>query len=271
MKSRSLEAWRVSARIFGLTFKARLEYRADFLLSIAVGVIWQLSLIVFVTVLLGRFHGMGGWSTDAVLIIVAIRVLSHGLYVLLFGRVYTLAHIVQEGRIDGFLLRPLPVYRQVQLSQFPTTSIGDLIVGVSLFTSVVSSSAHGWSWLEIGYLVCAVAGGTLMEAAIFTAISSAALHFPSANYWATWVGELMSTFGGYPLKILPGAISALFTYVVPLAFISYFPAAVLTDKTDGIGVPLAFAAAAPLFGLGAFIGAHKLWNHSLRYYSGVNG
>ena len=74
-----------------------MEYRTEFLLNIAIGAIWQMSVIVFATVLLARFTGMGGWDSSDVLLIPAIRMLAHGLFVLLLGRVHFIGRQVQEG------------------------------------------------------------------------------------------------------------------------------------------------------------------------------
>lgn len=265
------KGWSVAGRIVGISFRAQLEYRADFLLSVSVGAIWQLSVIVFATVLLGRFPGMSGWPSDAVLLIASMRMLSHAMNVLFFGRAHHMAGLVQNGRIDGFLLRPLPVFRQVQLSVFPTNALGDLVVGVSMFTFAVLTVSLDWTAARIGYLVAGLAGGTLMEAAVFVTLSAFHLHYPSSSYWSVWTEELLSTFGSYPLAVFPRLVSGLFTFVLPLAFIAYFPAAVLTGHDGGLGVPFPVAAAAPLIGLAAFVGARVLWNRSLRHYTGVNG
>ena len=268
---RFLRSWRLVLRISALTFRAQLEYRTDFVMRIALGVAWQVSIIVFATVLLGNFPGMGGWPSRAVLLIAAMRMMSHAFFELFFGRSLELAALVQEGFVDVYLLRPMPVYRQVQLASFPSNAIGDLLVGVSISVIAVRESHLHWGLAHASYGVLALLGGTLVEAAIFTTLSSAHLHFPAASAWSNWVEELMGTFGYYPLKFLPTVISGAFTFVLPLAFIAYFPVAILTGNTAGLGVPVAFAAWAPGVGLLAYVGSRLIWNRSLRYYSGVNG
>lgn len=266
-----LSQWMLAIRILGLTFRAQLEYRSEFIANIAFGIAWQLSVIVFVTVLLGRFPGMAGWSADAVYLIAAIRMLSHGLFAVFFDRHYQLATLVQEGRLDAFLLRPMPVYRQVQLAFFPSNALGDLLVGISMFTVAAWRVQIHWTAGRIGYVVASVIGATLMEGAVFTTLSCAHLHFPSAGAWSVWVEELFSTFGNYPLSMLPPVISRAFTYVLPLAFIAYLPAAILTVHTNDLGVPHVIALCAPLVGLISFVGSRRLWNMSLRRYTGVSG
>jgi ABC-2 type transport system permease protein len=268
---RGVRAARVVWRITKLNFKARLEYRGEFLMGVAIGAIWQVSIIVFASVLLTRFPGLGGWSSSDVLLIASMRMLAHGLYVLFLGRIQYMNILVQEGIVDPCLIRPMPVYRQVQLAFFPVNAIGDLVVAVGLFAAALQRSSLDWTAGRITYVVAGVLGGMLVEAALFTALAAAAFHFPATSYWAQWLEELMGTFGSYPLSILPKVASAAFTFVVPLAFTAYFPAGVLTGHGGDMGVPRALAVAAPFIGLVAFVLSRLLWNWSLSRYTGVNG
>jgi ABC-2 type transport system permease protein len=159
----------------------------------------------------------------------------------------------------------------VQLAVFPANGLGDLAVGFSLFAGAIVRSGLDWTPGRIAYLAAAVAGGTLVISAVFTAISAAALHFPAAWYWSLWVGEVTATFGSYPLSILPKAVGGLLTWVLPIAFIAYLPVGVLTGHGQSLGVPVAVAAGAPLVALGLYIASRILFNWSLRHYSGLGG
>lgn len=262
-----LMAWRITK----LNFRAQLEYRSEFLMMIAIGAVWQVSVIVFATVLLTRFTGMGGWDSSDVLLIPATRMLAHGLFVLLLGRVHGLGRYIQEGRIDAYLLRPMPVHRQVQLEFFPTNAIGDLTVAAGLMAGALGRSDLDWTAGRVSYLIACVLGGMLLEAALFTAVACASLRFPAADYWGRWLEELLGTFGSYPLNVLPKAVGGFLTYGLPLAFVAYFPAAVLTGHGHGTGVPYWLAAGSPVLGVLAYVGARLLWRWSLRHYTGVNG
>ena len=267
----SVKAMRIVWRITLLNIRASMEYRTEFLLNIAIGAIWQVSVIVFATVLLSRFTGMGGWDSSEVLLIPATRMLAHGLMVLLLGRMHFIGRQIQEGRIDVYLLRPMPVHRQVQLAFFPTNAIGDLTVAAGLMAGAISRSHLDWTAGRVSYLIAAVVGGMLLEAALFTALASAALRFPAADYWSRWLEELLGTFGSYPLNVLPKAVGGFLTYGLPLAFVAYFPAAVLTGHGHDTGVPYWLAAASPLLGVLAYVGSRLLWRWSLGHYTGVNG
>lgn len=264
-------AWKLAFRIAGLSFRAELEYRSDFVTRIVFGVAWQTSVIVFVTVLLGSFPSIAGWTSHAVLLIAAMRIFSHGVYAFLFDRNYLVETLVQDGRLEVFLLRPMPVFRQIQLAVFPTSALGDLLVGVSMLTWAVLVIDLRWTLVRIAYLIAGLIGGALVEGAISIVLAGFLLRFPATSAWNVWIEELLGTFGNYPLSFLPSLTSAAFTFVLPLAFIAYFPAAVVTGHASGLDVPAAVAAAAPLIGLAAFVGSRLLWNARLKRYTGVTG
>jgi len=267
----SLKAVRIAWRITRLNFRAQLEYRSEFLLNVAIGAIWQVSVIVFATVLLTRFTGMGGWDSSDVLLIPAIRMVAHALFVLLLGRLHGAGQHIQEGVIDTYLVRPMPVHRQLQLAVFPTNAIGDVTVAAGLMAGALARSDLDWTAARITYLIACVLGGMLLEAALFTVVASASLRFPTADYWGSWLEELLGTFGSYPLNVLPKAVGGFLTYGLPLAFVAYFPAAVLTGHGGDSGVPYWLASASPLLGAAAYLLSRLLWRWSLRHYTGVNG
>ncbi|MFE5814559.1 ABC transporter permease [Streptomyces sp. NPDC056479] len=269
MSSKTVKSLRIVWRISLLNIRAAMEYRTEFLLNIAIGAIWQMSVIVFATVLLARFTGMGGWDSSDVLLIPAIRMLAHGLFVLFLGRMHFIGRQVQEGRIDIYLLRPMPVHRQVQLDYFPTNAIGDLTVAAGLMAGALGRSTLDWSADRVLYLIAAIIGGMLLEAALFTAVAAACLRYPAADHWGRWLEELLGTFGSYPLNVLPKAVGGFLTFALPLAFVAYFPAAVLTGHDTA--VPYWLAASSPLLGLVAYLGARGLWRWALGHYTGVNG
>lgn len=266
-----LREWRVALRITRVNFRARIEYRGDFLTALAMGLAWQTSVLVFATVLLTRFPGLGGWTSGGVLLIVAIRLLSHGAWVLIFNPLMMIPYIVQQGALDGYLIRPMPVYRQVLLYAFPLNALGDSFSALLLFAFAVTRVHLHWTPLTVLYLIAAVIGGMFLEAAIQTAVSILAFRhtIPLAIYM--WFDRMIATFGNYPFSIFPLAARAVLTYVLPVAFVAYLPAAVLMGRTGTTGVPAGLAYASPAVGPVLYILARYAWYRALRRYESVGG
>jgi viologen exporter family transport system permease protein len=264
-------AWRLSLRVVGLNFQGRMEYRSDFITALLMGLAWQTSVLVFIGVLLVRFPGLGGWDQGSVLLIVAIRMLSHGLVVTVFNSLLWTPHIVQQGLLDGYLVRPLPIYRQVLLFEFPINAIGDLFAAILIFGYAMAKVDVDWTPLKALYLAAAVVGGALVEGAVQTLVAVLAFRFTMGMGLFVWVGNIFATFGNYPMRILPVPARAVLTFVLPVAFVAYLPAAVLTGQAAGIGVPGWLTLASPAVGLVLYVLSRYTWFLALRRYEAVGG
>jgi ABC-2 type transport system permease protein len=268
---RFLGEWRTALRITAISFRARTQYRGDFITALAMGLAWQTSVFVFATVILTRFPGLGGWSSGGVLLIVAIRMLSHGGMVLVFNSLIMIPYMVQQGALDAYLIRPMPVYRQVLLYTFPLNALGDSFSALLLFAFAITRVHLAWTPLMALYLVAAVIGGVLLEAAIQTFVSILAFRFTIPIAVFMWFDRMIATFGNYPFSILPLAARAFLTYLLPVAFVAYLPAAVLTGRVASAGVPGWLAYASPAAGPLLYILARYAWYRALRHYESVGG
>jgi ABC-2 type transport system permease protein len=266
-----LAEWRTALRITAVSFRARTQYRGDFITALALGLTWQTSVFVFATVILTRFPGLGGWTSGGVLLIVAIRMLSHGAMVLVFNSLVMIPFIVQQGALDGYLIRPMPVYRQVLLYTFPLNALGDSFSALLLFAFALARVHLAWTPLKVLFLIAAVIGGMLLEAAIQTFVSILAFRFTLPLAVFMWFDRMIATFGNYPFSILPLAARAVLTYLLPVAFVAYLPAAVLTGRVASAGVPGWLAYASPAAGPVLYVLARYAWYRALRHYESVGG
>ena len=82
---------------------------------------------------------------------------------------------------------------------------------------------------------------------------------------------MIATFGDYPFSIFPLAARAVLTYVLPVAFVAYLPAAVLMGRAGTTGVTAGLAYASPAVGPVLYILARYAWYRALRHYDPVGG
>ena len=59
----------------------------------------------------------------------------------------------------------------------------------------------------------------------------------------------------------------LFTYVVPAAFLNYYPALYFLGKPDPFGLPAFASFLSPVAGGLVFLGAMRFWRFGLAYYA----
>jgi ABC-2 type transport system permease protein len=119
----------------------------------------------------------------------------------------------------------------------------------------------GWAVL----LGAVVAGGAFFLAII---IAGAAMAF-----WSPQTGEVVNVFtnGGtfmtsYPMDIYRTWMRELFTFIIPMAFINYYPALWLLGRPDPVGLPAWTAFLSPAIAALALVGAVQLWRAGTRHY-----
>jgi len=261
---------RVGARITAINLRGQGDFRADFIASILDGALWQTSVIVFASVLLVRFPSVGDWSSPSVLLLASMRMTSHGLVTLFFGRILYISSIVQEGQIDGYLTRPMSVYRQIQYARFSANAFGDLLVALSLLIAAIAWFDQPWTPVRVLLLVGGIVGGAFLEAAITNVFAGLTLIRPYAASWSFRFQDILAAVGNYPLNILPIGVQLALTYLVPIAFIAYLPAAAITGQTATTAVPAVLAYAAPLVGVAGYALSRWIWARCLDRYEGAN-
>src|SRR6478609_1972718 len=108
------------------------------------------------------------------------RIRAGGLVTLFFGRILYIHAIVQEGHIDGYLTRPMSVYRQIQYARFSANAFGDLLVAVSMLIFAIAWFDQAWTPVRVLLLVAGIVGGAFLEAAITNVFAGLTLISPSA-------------------------------------------------------------------------------------------
>ncbi|MFD9539295.1 MULTISPECIES: ABC-2 family transporter protein [unclassified Streptomyces] len=269
---RTAHVLRFVLKATAVNIRGRMEYPGDFAFEVVFGILWQTSTLAFAAVLLTRFDGLGNFPAGGVLLIVGMRLMAHGLFTMVFGNLSdALLELVEEGRIEGFFLRPLSVLTQILISRFNINALGDFTVGVTVCAMAVSQAPVDWTAAAVLYLVAAIIGGVFLEAAVQLPLAALLLRSPFAHGVGKWLDDIMATIGNYPLSILPLFLRGVFTFVLPLAFVAYFPVLVLLDRTPENGLLSWLAPWSPAVCLLLFLISKRLWNWNLRHYRSTGG
>lgn len=246
--------------------KGELQYRLNFVIWVVMGIVYQLTGFVFIWVLLSRFDRIAGWSLGEIAFLYGLRLLGHGLQLLVFGYIHMLEIYVREGRFDRFLVRPVPVLLHVIVSRFPVGAIGDFASGFLLFLVASSLVAVDWSPPALAFVVLTVVGAALLEAGLKLMVAALSFRFLSTRSLVFVIDDVFNNFGNYPLKIFGGFTQFILTFGIPVAFIAYFPATVLLGRTGELFVSPVLAYFAPLAGALVLGLAILVWRHELPRY-----
>jgi ABC-2 type transport system permease protein len=246
--------------------RSELEYRANFLIMVFMGLVYQLTGFVFIWIVLSQFQSLGGWTLGDVAFLYGLRLLAHSIFSIVFSHLWDVDRIIRQGTFDRYLLRPFPPFLQLITTYFPLSALGDLLGALGLFLAAASLVRVDWSLVAVFFLLTTVLGGSLIEAAVKLMIISCAFRYLSTEAFLNVADDFINSFGNYPLKIFSKGMNLLFTFGLPLAFIAYFPASVLLNRTNELIVPSFVAYFTPLIGILSFGLAYKFWQSQINYY-----
>lgn len=247
--------------------RTELQYKSNFVHSLIGGAAFQSSQLLFIGVLLASFGAIGGWGADEILLLVGIRMLAHAVYGVVFHETIVSDLVIYQGEFDRYLLRPVNPYLQLLTRRFNLQQLGDLVLGGVVFGIAVHRAPVSWTVGTVAFVAAALVGGALIEAAFQTARAGLSFRMRSTESLVGVTDDVIGSYGNYPLHIFGVGGLIAFTILVPIAFVSYYPTAVLLGRTEHFWFPDWLGWLTPAIGAAMLWAAYRYFMHQTRHYS----
>lgn len=260
--------WR---RLIGAQIRSQLQYR----LSLALDFVGS-GLIAFVDFLavLVIFHNvprLKGWDVHEVAFLYALTSISFSLTDMLIGHLDLFPQLVRTGNFDVLLVRPRSTLLQIFSSDFAVRRLAKAVQGAVVLVYALSGLHIDWTVARVLFTLLSIPAGMVIFGSIWVVGACIA-------FWTTDGGEFTNafTYGGnfmaqYPIDIYSAWLRRFLAYIVPLAFVCYFPALFILDKKDPLGLPRFLELASPVVALVAAAIAGGVWRYAVRHYRSAGG
>ncbi|MHB1317592.1 MAG: ABC transporter permease [Anaerolineae bacterium] len=249
-----------------VSVRSQMQYRASFLMMTLSTMLTSGLEFLSTWLLFDRFGSLAGWTLAEAAVLYGIVNLSFGLAEGIARGFDEFSIMIRSGSFDRVLLRPRGTALQIAGQHLQLMRLGRLTQGLIVFGWGARALAIVWTLPRAGLCLLAIAGG----AALFSGLMVLQATFA---FWSTESLEIFNTvtYGGvettqYPLTIYRKDFRDFFTYVVPLATVTYFPALAILGRPDPLGSSLAFQYLSPLFGLGFLVISLQVWKIGVRHY-----
>jgi ABC-2 type transport system permease protein len=261
-----MHALRLYGRYVSISLRAQLEYRASMLMQAAGQCLVTGMEFIGIWALFSRFGEIRGWALEEVAFFYGLISVTWALADAVARGFDIFGNTVKYGEFDRILLRPRSTVLQLFGQELTLRRAGRLVQGVVVLLFAISRLDVVWSAGRIAQLGLTVAGGMCMF------IGLVVLQATSA-FWTTESLELWNafTYGGvtmsqYPLEIYRPWLRQVFTFVIPLACINYFPGVAILGRPDPLGTTTAFQRLAPLAGVLFLAASLQIWKVGVRHY-----
>jgi ABC-2 type transport system permease protein len=257
------------ARYWRINLLTMLEYRANFLMWAGFTVIYHATAIAALWVTLRNFPSINGWDFRQTAFMYGLWMLGHGLHNTVFFTVGNVPEFVREGRFDRFLVRPLdPLFQAMTVPQqiWPD----ELILAIAYFCVVTAYAGVRPDWVLVVYVPLVAVGGALIDFGINLGIATASFWFTRIDSLRWVFMSLEQEFSRYPISIYQRGVRVVLAFVLPFAFMNYFPATYLLHKSeDGLHLNPAVGLLTPLVGAVVFALGYAFWRVGLDRYQGT--
>lgn len=257
---------RVWFHLLAASLQAQLAYRRSFLLE-ATGRFAVTTLeLVAVIVMFDHVRDLAGWGRWEVVYLYGVASLSLGLAELLTDGLRDMPDLVRTGTFDGVLVRPAPALVQVLGRQCRPHHSGRIACGALALGAGLAGSGAVLGLAQRVMVVVNVASAAVVYGALFVIGAASCV-------WTVQSTELLNafTYGGVQMTQLPVPIyrpwlRAVFLWIVPVGFASYFPAVVVLGKSDPLGLPAWTGWLAPAVSATFLVFSLVLWSAAVRRY-----
>ena len=269
MRSNSLyEGLMLFYRYSKLNLKTMLEYKFDrTFITIAIFCREMITVAVMFLMLI-RFLHIRGWWMEELLFLYSFLFLSYSLFVFLFSGIRDFVDLVYSGAFDRFLIRPRGLMFQIIAARidFPAT-IGHGVVGILLFLFTVSTVQIEWTLTNSIYYLVALISGAVIQASIFMLSSTFSFWMIRSTNLRNLIFFNSRRVAGYPISFYPAIIQKFMIFVIPFAFVNYFPAQFFLQKDDIQQFWSGYMYLPPVVAILMFYLVFQFWKYGVKSYS----
>ena len=251
-------------RIARLWVRASMAYPASFwMLTVGSFVMTGLDFAA-ILVIFGRVDTIGGFTLREVAFLYAGTGLGIAFGDFVVGRVERLGSMIRLGKLDTMMTRPVPLLVQVLADEFALRRLARIAQSGLVFAW--AATMVDWDPARVAVAVSMVVCGSLIFSGLFVSLAT-------IQFWTTDSAEVANafTYGGnaltqYPLTIYPSEVVKVLTFLVPLAFVNWYPSLYVLGRPDPFGLPSWLQFSGPVAAALVLAATWLVWRTGVRHY-----
>ncbi|MFI9814901.1 ABC transporter permease [Saccharothrix variisporea] len=256
-------------RLVGARLRGQFAYRTSFTIEVVAQAVVQAIELAAITILFSHVEALGGFDVHEVVLVYAIAATAFGLADLTAGQLNELPTYIRTGSFDVLLLRPLGTLPQVMVGDIRLKRIGRTLFGLGAMVYALAHNEIAWSPAKAALVVVAPVAGAVIFGSVWVVACAVCFWMVEGQEIANTVTYGSNAFTSYPVTVYSGWLRRFMAFVVPGAFVAYYPALALLDRADPLGGPAVLGWVSPLVALAAAVVAGLVWRFAVRHYRGT--
>jgi ABC-2 type transport system permease protein len=244
--------------------KSRLTYRSDFWIEVISDLAFNFMNLFFILVVYMHTDTLDGWSREQVIFIYGFFMVPYGMFQCFFNLWNFGERYIVKGELDRVLTRPAHSLVQVTLENMDPSSLFGSIVGLAVMVYAWPGLDIALTWYDPLVFVLLTIGAFMLYTGLYTALTAISLFTDSPTGIMPLIYNIQN-YGRYPVSIYNGIIRFVLTWILPFAFVGFYPAAYFLDKSNFMTMALM----TPVVGIVFLTIGMGLWGVGIRRYRGA--
>lgn len=252
---------RLYLKYFSMHLRSAMQYKVSFILTAIGQGLTTFFSFLSMYFLFDRFGSIKGYTFNEVLLCFSTIFMSFALAEC-FGRGFdAFRGIIANGMFDRIMVRPRNEILQVIGTRIEISRIGRLAQAFAIFIYGIATCNVSWTLPKAITLILMISGGVCLFFSLF-------MIYASICFFTLDGLEFMNIFtdGGrelaqYPIDIYSRWVLKFFTFVIPLAFVNYYPFLYIIGRINNLLYMLS-----PLVSVLFIIPGWMFWRFGVRHY-----
>ena len=247
------------------SFLFALQYRWDFAFDGVVEMIWAASAAVPLLVVLRDGRTLGGYSFAESLVVLGwFTLLKAVLDGAISPSIAAVVEHVRKGTLDFVLLKPADAQFLVSTARFLPWRAVNVVTAFGFFVYAFTKMGRAPPLSGVACSVILLGGAIVLLYSLLVMTVSVAFYAVRVDNLTFLLGAIFDA-ARWPSTVFRGAVRIIFTFVIPLALMTTYPARALLGTLAPRDVAFASGVA------GAFaIVARQVWNRAIGSYTSAS-
>ncbi len=244
--------------------KARMQYRADFIIS-SIGMFFSsLATLGIFWIIFNSIPNLAGWSFMQLVFIYGFYMIAISPMQILFDHIWQIRFHVQQGTFLKYYFRPLNMMFYYMSEMFDIKGLTQLAAGIVILIYSSIQLHLAWTLSRVALLLLTLFSASLVQISI-TVLAGCAAFWVLDAYPVLGLAWKLREFAPYPMNIFDGAFRFAFTFIIPLGFVAFYPSQLFLQPQE-VSSLIYFS---PLVGIGLFALTYWVWTKGVNSYTGT--
>ena len=224
--------------LVGASIRSQFRYKLSLAFNVTGYFVVFWSEFVAIWILFSHFGTLAGWRMEEVFVCYGLAHLSYAFSEFLVRGFEFLAMLTRSGDYDRCLLRPVDTIVQLAGHEFALHRLGRVLQALIVLLTGLFLLPDRVTPTGILLLIWALVGGTALFSGLYIlqgAVGMKVLQNIEVFNILTNGGPEMAQF---PMSIYPRPLRVVFTFLIPLAGVVYYPAATFLAKSDSASLSI---------------------------------